>query len=131
MSDQKLETLREHVNSVPYRFKKQCGEEWEKIEDLIDKLEPLIGTANDLKPISTQGVEIVALKVAIEANHLNFKGNPTARVGTRTWFGQRLENIRIAALNIQPSVPDDGDLITLQIIQTLANIAQKTAKTAA
>lgn len=125
-----FEKLQQSIGAVPLRLKKKAQLEWEKLEDLIDALEPLVGTATDSKKAVPLGDEFTSLRKAIEANHANYEGSETSKVGTRTRFGQMLENIRIATSNVQPLVPDNGDTITLQIIKTLADIAAKTPKTA-
>lgn len=129
--DATFKKLTDSINSVSAKAKASCPEEWALVNSLVESLKPLVGQVTELKGIVATSDGITALRKAIEKSHMNFKGTATSRTGSRTKFGQQLENIRIAALNVQPLVPDEGDATTFKLIETLALIAEKTPTTAA
>jgi hypothetical protein len=126
IKDELFANLKKAIKAVPWKFKQQAKEEWNSINLMVTELGERLGDVTEFKGIVAVSPETKLLYDAIIAHHTTFTGSPTARIGKRTRFGEMLEQIKIAALNLQPVVDDDGDEITFEIVATLAVIADKT-----
>ena len=124
--DATFKKLSNRIAAVPAEFKSQCPEQWATIDSLTESLGAMLGQVSELKGVVAFSPENKALWDALKEKHMNIKGG----IGRYTPFGHQIDGIRIAVLNVQPVVPDEGDALTFQFISTLASIAEKTGRTA-